>query len=41
MRFLDRLLTIVVTVTLTSAAWILFGTFYLADREMLEEPRRT
>ena len=41
MRFLDRLLTIVVTVTLTSAAWILFGTFYLADREMLEEASST
>ena len=29
MRLADRLLTIVVTATLTSAAWILFGSFYL------------
>ena len=41
MRFLDRLLTIVVTVTLTSAAWILFGTFYLDDRETTEEVSST
>ena len=41
MRFLDRLLTIVVTVTLTSAAWILFGTFYLDGRETTEEVSST
>jgi len=29
MRATDRLLTIVVTATLTSAAWIVFGSFYL------------
>lgn len=31
MRLADRLLTIVVTVTLTSAAWILFGALYLQN----------
>ena len=29
MKFIDRLLTVVVTITLTSAAWILFGSTYL------------
>jgi murein DD-endopeptidase MepM/ murein hydrolase activator NlpD len=29
MRLADRLLTIVITATLTSAAWIVFGSFYL------------
>jgi murein DD-endopeptidase MepM/ murein hydrolase activator NlpD len=29
MKLIDRLLTIVVTATLTSAAWLLFGSFYL------------
>lgn len=31
MKLTDRLLTIVVTVTLTSAAWILIGSFYIED----------
>src|SRR5690606_5232256 len=31
MKFVDRLLTIVVTATLTSAAWILIGSFYIDD----------
>jgi murein DD-endopeptidase MepM/ murein hydrolase activator NlpD len=29
MRFADRLLTITITATLTSAAWIVFGSFYV------------
>lgn len=32
MKFADRLLTIVVTVTLTSAAWILFGSIYFDEQ---------
>ena len=31
MKLVDRLLTIVVTVTLTSAVWILIGSFYIED----------
>ena len=31
LKFVDRLLTIVVTATLTSAAWITFGSVYLRD----------
>jgi murein DD-endopeptidase MepM/ murein hydrolase activator NlpD len=31
MKLWDRLLTIVVTVTLTSAVWILIGSFYIED----------
>ena len=31
MKLADRLLTIVVTVTLTSAVWILIGSFYIGD----------
>lgn len=41
MRLADRLLTIVVTVTLTSAAWIVFGSFYLrAPGEPLVPPAK-
>ena len=43
MRFIDRLLTIVVTVTLTSAAWILFGSTILgraADERFAVEAAR-
>jgi len=29
MRLVDRLLTIVITITLTSVAWIVIGSFYL------------
>ena len=31
LKFVDRLLTVVVTATLTSAAWITFGSVYLRD----------
>ena len=37
LKFVDRLLTVVVTATLTSAAWILFGSVYLRDLPA-EEP---
>jgi murein DD-endopeptidase MepM/ murein hydrolase activator NlpD len=37
MKFLDRLLTIVVTATLTSAAWIVFGSAYTSSW-LSEEP---
>lgn len=33
MKFVDRLLTIIVTITLTSAAWIVFGATWLDEAE--------
>lgn len=39
MSGMDRLLTIVITATLTSAAWILFGIAYTS--EWLDKPERT
>jgi len=41
MRLVDRLLTIVVTATLTSAAWIVIGSFYLqSPRASTNAPTR-
>jgi murein DD-endopeptidase MepM/ murein hydrolase activator NlpD len=39
MRLADRLLTIVVTATLTSAAWIVFGSFYLRGPSETRSPQ--
>ena len=38
MKGLDRILTIVVTATLTSAAWILFGSAYTSSWLTAAEP---
>ena len=41
MRFVDRILTIVITVTLTSAAWIVFGSYLFEDEGVLSRTRVT
>jgi len=39
MRFLDRLLTIIVTATLTSAVWIVIGSGWVTQRQPVGEDR--